>query len=455
MSEVTISNTSQSVSRTFWRYAIPSILAMVVNGLYLVIDGIFVGHYVGSDGLAGINMVIPVVAIITGIGVLIGMGGGSIVSQFRGEGKLTDADHTLKTGLWMILVTGVLGSLFLYSVSGWALEIQGAYGDPKQFATECLNIFTIGVSLTIASSALPMLVRNDDSPNISTAFILIGALTNIALDYLFLAHLGMGLKGAAIATLIAQAVTTLLSLGYFLSKYSEANVFGGQFKWKLVWRTTELGASTLVMFVYFGFVMALHNKLFMYYGDSTHVAAFAIVGYIASIYYYFTEGTANGMQPPVSFYFGAKQFSKIKDTVKLALSVSVGLGIVVTILLNIFPEAAISLFTTENPALTTATKQGVQLHLLGICLDGFLFAASVYFMAIGMGGKALFVSAGNMIVQLPFLLVLPQYFGVEGIWLSVPLSNLTLTLVVLPMVISSLRKLRSAEIEGADSFQTV
>ncbi|PKF81538.1 multidrug efflux protein [Vibrio sp. vnigr-6D03] len=442
MSQITASQKNDSVTSTFWRYAIPSIVAMVVSGLYQVIDGIFVGHYVGGEGLAGINMAFPVLAVVIGIGLLIGMGGGSVISIKRGEGNTQSVNHSLFTSIFLVLITGIVGAIFLVISSDSILSIQGASNTPRAFAEDYIDILTMGTVLTIGAAALPMLVRNDNSPNLATAFIVVGALANILLDYVFLAHLNMGLKGAAIATLIAQLATCLLALWYFISKHSEASLNQGKFSFKIAKRIFELGASSLVMFIYFGFVLALHNKLFMMYGDATHVAAFAIVGYVASLYYYFTEGIANGMQPPVSYYFGAKQYDNIIKTVKLALAVSVGLGIVVVLLVNVYPLAAISLFTTGDVALTDATAQGVKLHLLGIYLDGFLFAASVYFMAIGLGGKALSVSAGNMFIQLPFLWILPKYLGVDGIWLSVPASNIALTVIVLPMLIKSLRNLK-------------
>ncbi|MBD1557744.1 MATE family efflux transporter [Vibrio sp. S9_S30] len=445
MSHITLPQKTDSVTKTFWRYAIPSIVAMVVSGLYQVIDGIFVGHYVGRDGLAGISMAYPVLAIVIGIGLLIGMGGGSVASISRGEGNARCVNHSLFTAIVLIVATGSVGAIFLVMSSGSILSMQGASGLPRAFAEDYVNLLTTGAVLTIGATALPMLVRNDNSPNLATALIVVGAFANILLDYAFLAHLNMGLKGAAMATLIAQLVTCLLGLCYFLSKYSEAKVLYGVFKWHLAKRIIQLGVSTLVMFLYFGFVMALHNKLFMMYGDATHIAAFAIVGYIASMYYYFTEGIANGMQPPVSYDFGAKQYNNIIKTVKLALSVSVSLGIVMVVLVNLSPLTAISLFTTGDAVLTEATAQGVKLHLLALYLDGFLFAASVYFMAIGMGGKALFVSAGNMFIQLPFLWILPTYLGVDGIWLSVPASNLALTLIVLPMLMKSLRTLTSQQ----------
>ncbi|WP_259399648.1 MATE family efflux transporter [Pseudoalteromonas sp. SG43-6] len=204
-------------------------------------------------------------------------------------------------------------------------------------------------------------------------------------------------------------------------------------------RIVQLGSSNLVMFIYFSFVMAFHNMQFMAYGDTTQLAAFAIVGYLASCYYFFAEGLVSGLQPPVSHYLGAKQYKRISETVKLAFSVTVGSGIALVILFNIFPEIFIGIFTTGNDALLEASKNGIRLHLMALFLDGFLFMASIYFVAVGKSGQALFVSVGNMLIQFPFLFILPKYLGIDDVWLAVPLSNIAFALIVLPMLLSNLK----------------
>jgi len=152
------------------------------------------------------------------------------------------------------------------------------------------------------------------------------------------------------------------------------------------------------------------------------------------MYYLLAEGVAGGMQPPVSYYFGSGQVNKIKATLILAVKVVLITGICAVILLNLFPETMISLFVNNDPALMSETVNGLRLHLFSMFLDGFIALASVYFMAVNQGGKALSISAGNMLIQLPFLYLLPQWLGVDGVWLSVPVSNVVLFLVVAPMV---------------------
>jgi putative MATE family efflux protein len=432
---------SQSVASTFWRFAIPSIVAMLVSGLYQIIDGFFVGHFVGAHGLASINMAIPLLGLIMGFGLLVGMGGGSVLSKYRGEKNLAATQATLVTALFLIILIGLLATIVFIAFGKSLLNIQGATGVILEMSWSYVQVMSFGALISIGASAMPMLVRNDDSPNLATVFIIVGALTNIVLDYVFLGHLDMGLKGAAIATLIAQLATCVLCLRYFTSAKAKTKLTIKQLDKTIAIRIVQLGASNLVMFIYFSFVMAFHNMQFMAYGDTTQLAAFAIVGYLASCYYFFAEGLVSGLQPPVSYYLGAKQYKRITETVKLAFSVTVGSGIALVILFNIFPEIFISIFTTGNEALLEASKNGIRLHLMALFLDGFLFMASIYFVAVGKSGQALFVSVGNMLVQFPFLFILPKYLGIDGVWLAVPLSNIAFALIVLPMLLINLKGL--------------
>ena len=441
MQGVTSVQDAPSVASAFWRFAIPSIVAMLVSGLYQVIDGFFVGHFIGADGLASINMAIPLLGLIMGFGLLVGMGGGSLLSKYRGENNQPAIQATLVTALCLVVLMGLLATAVFITFGQSLLKVQGATGIIMEMSWSYVQTMSFGALISIGASAMPILVRNDNSPNLATVFIVAGALTNIVLDYLFLGQLGMGLKGAAIATLIAQLATCILCLHYFMSASANTRLTIKRFDTTIATRTVQLGSSNLVMFIYFSFVMAFHNIQFIAYGDTTQLAAFAIVGYIASCYYFFAEGLVSGLQPPVSYYLGAKQYKRITETVKLAFTVTVGSGIALVILLNLFPGLFVSIFTTGNEALLEAGKHGIRLHLIALFLDGFLFMAAVYFVAVGKSGQALFVSLGNMFVQLPFLFILPKYMGINGVWLAVPLSNIAFALIVLPMLLVNLKDL--------------
>nr|VVV05756.1 Multidrug export protein MepA [Aliivibrio wodanis] len=433
---MTTFHAESSITRTFWRYAIPSIAAMVVSGLYQIIDGIFVGHYIGFEGLAGINMAWPVICVLGALGVMIGMGSGSVMSIYRGEDKLNKTKITLTTGLWLLVLLSAVCTAFIIVFSDSILFLQGAEGRNYELAKDYINVLVFGGFFTACATAVPMLVRNDESPNIATFLLVSGALTNIVLDYLFIGVLGWGLHGAALATLIAQSCVTVLGIGYFFTARSSIQVSFNEvlFSWNKAKQSLMLGVSALVMYLYGSFVVGIHNGLMMHYGSATTVGAYAIVGYLMMLYYFLAQGIAEGAQPPISYYFGARETDKVYQIFKLALKWVVITGIGWVALLNISPEFTTALFTNGDKSLVAETVVGIRYHLFALFLDGILVLATIYFLSVNEGGKAMLISISNILIQLPFLAILPHWFGIDGVWLAMPLSNIALIVVVAPMV---------------------
>ncbi|PTB33404.1 MATE family efflux transporter [Photobacterium phosphoreum] len=427
---------SLTISQNFWRYAIPSIAAMLVTGLYQIVDGIFVGHYVGYQGLAAINMAWPITYLLSGLGLMIGIGSGTLISIARGEDKPQHAQRALDHAVLLIAAVSVMALVLFVHFGETLLTIQGANHTIKALALQYVQSFGWAAFVTIFAAAIPMIIRNDDSPKIATGLLIIGALTNIVLDYLFIGIFKWQLQGAAIATIIAQGITVVGGIIYFYSSRSSLRI---HFTTKNIqlshcWKIISLGSSVLIMYLYASFVVALHNYQFMQYGTELTVGAFAIVGYMMTLYYLVAEGIAEGMQPPVSYYYGAKQPQNINKTIYLAIKVTIIAGIAWFALLYSFPHTLIGLFNSGNTALTSEAVGGIQLHLFAMFLDGLIVLTTVYFMAVDKAGKALAISVSNMLVQLPFLYFLPQWLGVKGVWLSMPLSTILLSLIVMPLL---------------------
>jgi Na+-driven multidrug efflux pump len=295
---------------------------------------------------------------------------------------------------------------------------------------------------SLGSIALPFLVRNDSSPNFATGLMVLGAAVNIVLDYLFIAVLGWELKGAAFATAIAQMTVTLIGVGYFFTRYARQRLSVRQFSVEVssIPTIVIIGISSFFMYFYGSAMVALHNTLFTQYGDVLIVGAYAILGYIVTLYYLASEGIANGMQPLVSYHHGASAQKNVAKLLKIAFVSAIALGIVFIVVLNIYSTEFVSVFTSEEDALVDYTTEGIRLHLFALFLDGFLVVVAAFYQAINRGGRAMVVMLGNMLVQLPFLYVLPKYFGVQGIWLAYPLSNIAISVVVAALLYSDLKR---------------
>lgn len=442
---------SQSISRQFWRYTIPTVAAMLVNGLYQVVDGIFIGRFVGADGLAGINVAWPVIGSILGLGMLVGVGTGALVSIRQGEKDTQGAKQILATGLTLLLALTPLVAGVLFFFADDFLRWQGAEGRVFDLGLQYLQILIVGSVFTLGSIAMPFLLRNDDSPNLATILMVIGAVINIVLDYLFIAWLNWELTGAALATAIAQLVVTSLGLAYFFSRRANLRLRWSELRLKLdvIPQIFAIGTSSFFMYAYGSMMVALHNALFAQYGNQLMIGAYAILGYIVTVYYLTAEGIANGMQPLVSYNHGAKRHDNIRQLLKIAMVSSVSVGMVFIVLLNIFPREFVSVFNSEDPQLVEYTVLGIRLHMFALALDGFLVVAGAYYQAVNKGSKAMFVTVGNMLIQLPFLYIMPKLFGVPGIWIAYPLSNIALSVVVIVMLVKDVKKLNASELQTA------
>ncbi|MGF1697649.1 MATE family efflux transporter [Vibrio kyushuensis] len=443
---------SNSIYRQFWRYTIPTVAAMLVNGLYQVVDGIFIGHYVGADGLASINLAWPVIGTIMGLGMMIGVGTGAFVSIKQGEKKALEAKQVLATGLLALFSLAPIVSVSLWFLSDDFLLLQGGSGNVLALGIQYLDVLIVTSVFTLGSIAMPFLLRNDDSPNLATILMIIGALINIVLDFVFIAWLDWALLGAAVATGIAQAIVTVLGLAYFFSKRAKVRLTATclVMRWDALPKILFIGASSFFMYAYGSMMVALHNVLFTQYGSVMYIGAYAVLGYIVTVYYLTVEGVANGMQPLVSYNFGAKKFDNMRKLLKIAMATSVLGGIAFMALLNLFPYQTVMIFNSADNELIEAAVLGIRLHLFALFLDGFLVVTAAYYQAVNRGSKAMFVTIGNMLIQLPFLYFLPKMWGIDGVWIAYPLSNIALSLVVIVML---LRDLKQFEHQQSDMVQ--
>lgn len=431
-----------SIYKQFWRYTIPTVAAMLVNGLYQVIDGIFIGRYVGADGLAAINIAWPVISVILGLGMLVGVGTGALVSIRQGEKDNQGAQQILLTGLLLLFAITPIVSGVLYLFAENFILWQGAEGRVYQLSLQYIHILIGACAFTLGSIAMPFLLRNDDSPNLATLLMVIGAIINIVLDYIFIAWLSWELTGAAIATAIAQFVVMALGLVYFFTSRATLRLRLDQIriKFAVIPQIFAIGTPSLIMYAYGSVMVALHNGLFAAYGNQLMIGAYAILGYIVTVYYLTAEGIANGMQPLVSYNHGAGNQQNIRKLLKVAMFTAVSVGMAFVLLLNLFPTQFISVFNSGDTQLIEYTVTGIRLHMFAMALDGFLVVTGAYYQAINKSSKAMFVVVGNMLIQLPFLYIMPKLFGVTGIWIAFPLSNIALSSVVIFIIAKDVRR---------------
>lgn len=430
-----------SIYRHYIRYTLPTIAAMLVSGLYQLVDGVFIGQYVGSHGLAAINIAWAMTGVITGIGLLIGVGTGSLTSIRKGELNFTAARQTLSTGMILIMLVAIIVPFILWQFAPICLNWQSDDPLVLELAWDYLQVLSFNSLFMLGSIAMPFLMRNDDNPSRATLVMVVGAVLNIVFDYLFIGLFDWQLRGAAIATSLSQACVTLLALSYFFSPAAKIRLVWCDFRFRVseIAQIGLIGASSFFMYLYWGVMVAFHNGQFASYGGTQVIAAYTILGYIITFYYLTVEGIANGMQPLASYNYGAGRFDNIFKLLRIAMILAIVLGLLVIAMLNIFPDPIIAVFNREEEAVTPYVLQGIHLHLFALFLDGFLVVAAAYYQSTNSGKKAMLITIGNIVVQPPFLFLLPQWFGLSGVWLAFPISNIAISIGVVWMLWRDIR----------------
>ncbi len=423
------------VVQLFFKHVAPAIVAVMISGIYVVTDGMFVGHYLAKEGLAAVAIAYPLFMILPGLGLMLGIGGGALISINRGAKDTDKCSKILSTTLLLILVFSMLGFLLLYLFSDQLLMLQSKEQLVLAMGSEYLSVYRNGALWVVASTVLTLLIRNDDSPNIAMWIMVLGALLNIVLNYVFMGLLSSGIAGAGYASITAMVIVCLCCVAYYFSSFCSAGLRLSklQFEMKLARNIILTGSSVLVMYLYSGFVIAIHNRLFAEYGNTTSLGAFSIVGYLMALYYMLAEGVANGVQPLFSYFYGQKYNVQNKQLVVFSLLVVVSLGLIYHLLLNVFSNDFIYMFNSEAEIVEKA-QIGLLYHVSAMFLEGFIVIASVYFAAIQRGGVALIIALSNMLVQLPLLYLLPKIWGEFGIWVALPVSNVVLILFIAPLL---------------------
>lgn len=418
-----------SIFRLFWRYTLPTIAAMLVTGVYVAVDGMFVGHFIGEDGLAAIILGYPIGSILYALGALIGMGASALVSIKLGENKTEEARNIVGNAFSLCLIASVIFCCLGISFGQDILQWVGAEGKILTMATDYLFwYFSMGF-FAILSMAFSSLLRNDGQPNRVTYIMIFGGVLNIVLDWLLIVVIPWGLTGAAIATMLSQAATSALCLQHFFSDKSSLRIRWDSLKLKLdtCLQILKLGTSSLLMYMYLSVVLILHNKAFLMVGKPIHVAAYGIVSYTEAFFYLIFEGIALGTQPITSFNTGAGLKDRVIKARNLAFAVTLAVAAIGIAVLYSFPDYVVYLFAGDNALLQPVATNGMFLYFWGLPFEGMLLVGATYFQSINMPKEASILTGGKLLLISVFIFVLAHLFGVNGVWVALPICSLLLT----------------------------
>ena len=441
------------IKRLYFSYALPAVLGMLVSGVYIVVDGIFIGHKLGGLGLAAMNFAYPVYSLLVALGLLLGIGASALISRARGAGEMAAAESFLGSAfiflLLLALILSIGGALFLEEL----MVFLGAEGEALDLATDYISVVLSLSLFVLLATAFDHFLRNDGFPKLAMGLMMLGAGMNIILDAWFVLYLDWGLAGAAWATIISQVVIAFFFLSHFRS--NKANVrllFKGRTLSLARGREIFLtGLPAFIVEVSIALMIIFHNREFMRYGELIDVSAYGIVGYIITIFIMVNIGLGNGMQPITSFNFGAGNMSRVWKTFRLALTVNLLFGIFGVFILFFYPERIISVFMKADPLLLEVTKQGLFYYLPVILFTGMNMCMALFFISIGKKRLALWASLFRSNLYLyPLLFTLPLFLDKQGIWLANPLAEF-LALLTVGLIVFKEKKKMAADFVKKDT----
>lgn len=416
--------------KEFLKYALPSVLAMFVSSLYTIIDGIFVGQGVGDSALAAVNIVMPFTIMLFGIATMFAVGGGDLVSKNIGANNKENAVKIFRQVFKFLLILSVTISLISVIFSETIVKILGATDALVVLASTYLRYYSLFCIPNLVGIALNSFVRNDGRPKLAMVSTLSGAVTNIILDYIFIFPLGLGIKGAAIATGLGQIVTIAILLPHFIMKKGILTFGNVKIESKVVKEFINIGFPSFFAEVTFSIIIFFMNLALVKSGGELALSAFAVINYITTNSYMVLLGLAIGVQPLLSYNYGAKNSEKMLKFYSITMKSSFIINIIFIAVCFIFGRNIISIFTSDSTIVNIAYL-GLNLINFAFIMVGFNLTSTIYYQAINMPSISNIFCLCRSILLLPIILfILAKLFGLNGIWVSLFISEL-LTFIIL------------------------
>ena len=434
------------IGRLLFKLTMPMFFGMLVQNIYNVVDMIFVGNYVGSDGIAALSIVFPIQMLTQGVGNMVGIGGGSLVSRLLGGSDHRRAERALGNSVCFSIIFSIILTLaVLPGVTYW-LKLIGASANVLPFARDYLIISFGGTIFGVTNSVLLMLVRAEGNTRVAMISLMIQSVLNIILDAIFIIALGMGISGAALAMVISQAVSVFYVLSYYLTGSSYLKLRWRNFipDWKIVRDIFAIGASQLVQTVATTAAAMIFIKSAIHYGGDTALGAFGIIQRIMMFVSMPGMVLGNAMQPILGFNYGAKRYKLALKVIYLSALAATVFSIAAFITLFAIPGPIIRIFTSDTQ-LIVETITAVRFIFIVLPIFSLFNVGQLIFPSIGKVAESFIVAFSRPALFLaPLTLILPHFWQMHGVWLAFPGSDTLGFLLVLGLFIPLMLKFRKA-----------
>jgi len=428
----------------------PAMVGLMVQALYNLTDTIFVGQGVGSLGIAGIVISFPIQILVMALAQMFGIGCSSIVSRRLGAGNHEEAKHTLGNLFTLIIIfsaaIGVFGSLYLPSL----LRLFGVTEGILPYASDYSRTILLGTPFFMFAMATSAVVRAEGNARVAMWTMVISGLLNIALDPLFIYVFDMGIQGAALATVLAQATTVMYLLYYFAKGRSSLRIQPRHFRlsWPIVREASAVGSGSGLRSAASVFTMILLNRSLAPYGGDIAIATFGVINRIIMFLFLPMFGIIQGMMPIVGYNYGAGNQERVRHVIRLSNIVTTAMSVGTSLLLIAIPALLLRIFIRDPEVISMGTP-ALRIIILGFASVGFQVVASGMYQALGKAIPALILALLRQVILLtPLILVLPRFFGLRGIWIAFPVADITAAIITGWMLIALRRQTRPHDLDS-------
>ncbi len=409
--------------------AVPLMIAQILQLLYNIVDRIYIGHLPGSDGLAltGIGLVFPIVSLINAFTNLYGMGGAPLCSIARGAGKEEEAEKIMGNSAVLLFATSFVIMAACYALKRPVLYLLGASDATYPYADTYLKIYLLGTVFFMLGNGLNNFITSQGFPRTAMGTTLLGALINLILDPILIFGFGMGIEGAAIATVAAQTISAVWVLRFLTGKKAILKLRRRHFRleWRLVRDITTLGTAGFIMQATNCVAQIACNAMLSIYGGDLYIGIMTVLNSIREILSMPVMGITQGSQPVLGFNYGAKKYERIRRGIRFMSAAGALYTVAAWGLLVMFPKPFLSLFTGNREMIETGVRS-VHLYFAGFVFMLFQFSGQSVFTALGKARQAIFFSMfRKVVIVLPLTVLLPHLMkdSVAGIFLAEPVSN--------------------------------
>ncbi len=423
---------TEKISKLFIKFSIPAILSLTIAGVQTMVDGIFLGNFVGTNAMASVNIAAPFMQLMIGMNLIIGIGGASYIGRSLGEGQVKRAQDIFKSAcLFMIglsIVILVLGFTFSHQLASFLGANDVLLADSSTYI-KILALFAPFIGL---SFILGVFVRCIGKPNVYLISSVASLFANIILNYVLIKQLKLGIVGAPIATGLSFTTSFLIAAIPFIKKSAVLNFFTGKFNWKLTGQLLYNGSSEGVSSLAAAISTFVFNMAFMRIAGEVGVSAFTAIGYISLFASLIVVGVSAGIGPVISYNYGAQLHDRVKQMMNISCKMAIIMGSALVVLIFLFGKYLIMMFVSDNEAVLDLALHGSKIYAFTFFFNGLNILFSGYFTSIGDALSSIIVAVcRGMIFILLGISILPQFIGISGVWMTVPVAEVLTLLVVI------------------------